>query len=105
MLKLSFVILASFWVVGCGTFLAVEGATTVMSDKTASDHLISWMSGKDCSYVRTERGLTYCAEDEVIIEPRVYCYKTLGSVSCYNEPDPRRSPDELIGRDEHNLGE
>ena len=90
---------------GCGTFLTVEGVSTIMSDKTATDHLISWASNKDCSYIRTERGLTYCVEDEVLIKPNVYCYKTIGKVTCYNQPDPRRSPDELMGQYEHNMGQ
>jgi len=89
---------------GCGTFILAEGASTMMSGKPASDHIVSWMSGKDCSVVRTERGLSYCVEDEVKITPKVFCYQTLGSVSCYNRPDPRRSPDELMGQNDYNLG-
>lgn len=104
MIQLIFVVLVSLSVTGCGTIVALEGASIVASDKAASDHLISWLSGKDCSVVRADRGLTYCAEDEVTIVPQVYCYKTLGSVSCYDRPDPRRSPDQLMGQNEHNLG-
>lgn len=102
--QLAFVLSISFTLAGCGTFFAVEGASVVASDKTASDHVVSLFSGKDCSIVRTERGLSYCAEDEVFIEPRVFCYQTLGSVSCYDRPDPRRSPDQLIGQNDHNFG-
>lgn len=90
---------------GCG-IIAIEGATVVATDKTASDHLVSWMSGKDCSVVRSEQGLEYCVEDQPPEpEPRVYCYRTLGSVSCYDRPDPRRSSDELMGQNDHNLGQ
>lgn len=93
---------------GCGTggLIALEGASVMASDKTASDHLVSLMSGKDCSVVRSEQGLAYCVEDQApILAPKYYCYKTLGSVSCYDRPDPRRSPDQLIGRDEHNFAQ
>lgn len=103
--QLIFILILSVSLGGCGTFVALEGASLVASDKTASDHLISLVSGKDCSVVRTERGLAYCVEDQPpIIKPRVFCYKTLGSVSCYDQPDPRRSPDELMGQNEHNYG-
>lgn len=102
--KLAFVLSVSFTLAACETFFTVEGVSVIASDKTATDHVVSLFSGKDCSVVRTERGLSYCVEDEVRIESRVFCYQTLGSVSCYDRPDPRRSPDELMGQNEHNLG-
>ncbi len=104
LVQLAFILFISVAVAGCGTFVALEGASVVASDKTASDHIVSLMSGKDCSVVRTERGLTYCVEDEVRVEPQVFCYKTLGDVACYDRPDPRRSPDQLMGQNSHNLG-
>ena len=91
---------------GCGNFLALEGVSVIASEKTLSDHLVSLISGKNCSVVRTERELAYCAEDQPpIIRPSVYCYQTLGSVSCYNRPDPRRANHQLMGQGEHNLGQ
>ncbi len=67
----------------------VEGAFVVGGDKTIADHVISLNSGKNCSFIRKERGLTYCEEDQVTVQPNVYCYKTLGEVTCYDRPDPR----------------
>ncbi len=104
LLLVSSIVLVPTALTGCG-IVAVEGASVVMSDKAVSDHIVSWVSGKNCSVVRTEKGLTYCVEDELKITPKVFCYKTLGSVSCYNQPDPRRSPDELMGQNDHNLGD
>ena len=92
---------------GCasGDFVLIEGVSVMASEKTFTDHLVSWVSGKDCSIVRTEQELEYCLEDEPpILKPRVYCYRTLGSVSCYDRPDPRRSSYQLMGQDDHNLG-
>lgn len=102
---LSGMIVAALFLNGCGVAV-IEGASVMASDKTASDHLVSLFSGKDCSVVRSEQGLEYCVEDQPPDpEPRVFCYKTLASVSCYDRPDPRRSPDQLMGQGDHNLGQ
>lgn len=99
-------LLAMLLVSGCGSLVALEGASLLASDKMATDHLVSLVSGKNCSVVRTEQGLEYCVEDQPPpLKPNVYCYKTLGTVSCYDRPDPRRSPDQLVGRDEHNFAQ
>ncbi len=81
---------------GCGV-VAVEGLSVVATDKAASDHIVSWLSGKDCSVVSTESGQRYCAEDrQALMQPNLYCYQELASVTCYKEPDPRRLPDERL---------
>ncbi len=67
----------------------LEGAFVVGGDKTFTDQVISYSSGKNCSIIRKERGLTYCEEDQVTVKPNVYCYKTLAEVTCYDRPDPR----------------
>ena len=90
---------------GCGPlppFAAVDGAVVVGSDKTMIDHVVSLASGKDCSLVRKERGMTYCKEDEVIPRPEVYCYRELAKVTCYDKPDARRSDRPLVGDNDHN---
>ena len=75
----------------------------VGSQKTLGDHIISYVSGKDCSTVRRNLGRTYCVEDEPNPVPRVFCYPTIGKVTCYDRPDPRRQPFEKVGRNDHNL--
>jgi len=83
---------------GCGTFLAVEGTSAVLSGKTASDHVVSLFSGKDCSVAHSEQGRAYCSEDEIQQpQPTLYCYKTLAAVTCYTKPDPSRPPDQIVG--------
>ena len=90
---------------GCGAFFPVtgaEGVSVLATKKTMGDHVISLTSGKNCSHVRLRRGLTYCEEDEPNIQPRVYCYKTLAKVTCYDRPDPHRGRYIELGKDEHN---
>lgn len=75
---------------GCGELLFVEGASTVVTDKTFSDHIVSFYSKKDCSTVRKELGMTYCKEDDLqLLKPdsKQYCYRELGKVTCYEQQD------------------
>ena len=58
------------------------------TDKTMSDHIISFTSGKNCSSLRPEKDLTFCEEDEPQIKQNIYCYRTLATVKCYDRPDP-----------------
>lgn len=82
----------------------VEGAFLVGTEKTLTDHVISLSSGKDCSSVRREKGLTYCVEDEGDVMPKnMYCYKTLGRVTCYDRPDPYDGRRKRLGDNDHNL--
>ncbi len=81
----------------------VNGATVVGSEKTLGDHIISYVSGINCSTVRRNLGRTYCEEDEPNPVPRVFCYPTIGKITCYDTPDPRRQPFEKVGRNDHNL--
>ncbi|MEK7820207.1 MAG: hypothetical protein AAB543_03770 [Pseudomonadota bacterium] len=77
---------------GCGAvpgFAQVEGATTVVTEKPLSDHFVSFFSGKNCSTIRREKGQAYCEEDEMRSgAPKVYCYRSIGGVNCYDRPDP-----------------
>jgi hypothetical protein len=87
-----------FAVLACLAFLAgcaaipgyaqVQGALVIGTDKTMEDHVVSLVSGKNCSTVRTEKDLTYCEEDEAVIKQNIYCYRTLATVTCYDRPDP-----------------
>ena len=96
---------------GCGPmamsgmpFLGQADALTVVgTDKTIVDHFVSISSGKNCSTVRREQGLHYCEEDELEVKPRIYCYNTLGRVTCYDRPDPYANGSQKIGDNSHNL--
>lgn len=113
-----FVIIAAamFLLSACGTVVGtsglngvvpgvaqIEGATIVGTGKTIEDHIISLASGKDCSTARSQRGLTYCKEDEVHYKPDVHCYRNLGEVTCYDKPDPKRRGEREIGNNDYNF--
>ena len=65
--------------------------------------MISYSSGKDCSYVNVELGRRYCKEDEPDIRPQVFCYNTLGSATCYDRPNPNANGQRENGNNDHNL--
>lgn len=67
----------------------LEGVSTIATEKPFTDHVVSFFSGKNCSSIRREKGQTYCEEDELqSAAPKVYCYRALGGVTCYDRPDP-----------------
>jgi hypothetical protein len=78
---------------GAGTFAGTLSAT----GKTPMDHAYSLATGKDCSLVRKQRGLTYCIEDESVVEQALHCYPTLGETMCYRSPDPYPGGQRAIG--------
>jgi hypothetical protein len=102
-----FIALSAFLVVlvvlgGCSAipgFAQLEAATVIGTDKTIGDHMISLSSGKNCSSIRKEKGLTYCEEDEPVIKQNIFCYKTLATVTYYDRPDPRR---QRVDMNDHN---
>jgi hypothetical protein len=69
-----------------GPSLAV--GTTAATGKTPVDHVVSLVTGKDCSVLRNRQGLTYCREDEPTMPIGVICYRSLGDVACYDRRDP-----------------
>lgn len=77
-------------------FSIISTAMVMATDKTLSDHLVSYNTGKDCSTVRVEQGRTYCREDEPNPIANVHCYQTLGDVMCYTAPEPSRHPGDRI---------
>lgn len=84
---------------GCsGELFVIESISAAISDKTASDHIVSLVSGKDCSFLRVEQDKSYCVEDaKIASQSHLYCYTTLASVTCYTAPHPQRAPAERIG--------
>ena len=77
--------------------------TFVHTDKTIGDHVATWAFDKDCSTLRLANGEDYCeehvteeqikaAEAEAAAElAGTYCYRTLGAISCYRQPDSMAS--------------
>lgn len=101
------VLVSCFGLQACdpGTFTAVEGVSLMGSDKTVVDHMISLSSGKNCSTVRRNQGLTYCVEDMPQIRQNIYCYRDLGGVTCYERENPHgpNQNQQRVDRNDHNL--
>lgn len=98
-LQTGFIILmVGIFLSGCESvatpLLALGGATatTINTNKLPTDHIADYFTGQDCNSVRQSKdGGPLCRPYElgVIEEPR-YCYKSLGTITCYTEPDPYR---------------
>ncbi len=79
-------------------FAIADAVTLINTDKTIVDHLAGLMSGQDCSTLRSMDGGHYCQphyENVPVVQP-LYCYRTLGKVSCYDRPSPNTG-DKLVG--------
>lgn len=83
-------------------YAMINGVFLVATDKTMEDHVISVASGKNCSSVRAGTGRSYCEEDELNPSPSVYCYRTLGNITCYDRPDPHNGRQQRVGGNHHN---
>ena len=106
------VLLLLGFVVACGAptiapgmpgMAQIDVLTVVGTDKTIFDHVVSYSSGKDCSYINVEKGNRYCKEDEPVINPQVYCYRTLARATCYEMPDPFANGQRENGNNDHNM--
>ncbi|WP_259780206.1 hypothetical protein [Aestuariispira ectoiniformans] len=80
---------------GClqAPFAAAAGATVafVHEDKLPTDYIAEAVTGEDCSYVRRlEDGGPLCRSYDYgqVIEKPIYCYRSLGNVTCYDRPNP-----------------
>ncbi|MFQ6017111.1 MAG: hypothetical protein ACE5KF_02855 [Kiloniellaceae bacterium] len=70
-------------------------ATLIHTDKTVADHALSWAREMDCSLLHAAKNEDYCrprggdaARAQIaVMSASLYCYRTLGGVSCYDRPD------------------
>lgn len=95
------------WTAPTGALLGVDAASVVVFGRGLADLGVSAISGRDCSIVRLDQGLTYCAPLESQEQPAPFCTRSLGVVDCWADPalapGPRRgvadmpppSPDQL----------
>jgi hypothetical protein len=73
----------------------VEGVSLNASGKTASDHLVSAITGEDCSVLRYTKNGKYCLTEAEIAaaQARLHrpyegtCYRVRGNVACYDQAD------------------
>ncbi|MBE1236165.1 hypothetical protein IHV25_00640 [Phaeovibrio sulfidiphilus] len=72
-------------------FLIADNVSLAGSQKTIADNIYSTLSGMDCSIVSAIDGDYYCRRhlpDNRVIDTKLYCYRTIGVVDCYTEPQP-----------------
>jgi hypothetical protein len=66
-------------------------ANFVYTDKLPSDYLAEFASGAECNTLKAlkDKG-PWCREsfERVVYERPLYCYKTLGQITCYDKKDP-----------------
>lgn len=76
---------------GCQTAALAVGAADVASvtvfGRDILDIGVSAVSGKDCSVVRLDKGLQYCAPREQLPPAPPFCTATLGTVQCWANPE------------------
>ncbi len=106
---------AALAVSACGAETLAIGATAVagadvaslgISDKTLVDHAASMVTGEDCSTVRAMNGDWYCKArlpDNTMVATQLYCYRSLGKITCYNEPQPYRQ-NQQVAPSQHIVG-
>ncbi len=77
-----------------GTIVGANVATVIHADKTIPDIVLSEQRGENCSLLHAARNEPYCqpappdpAETLAALANNRYCYRTLGSIDCYDRPD------------------
>ena len=87
---------------GSSSFLVLSGsvANFIQTDKLPTDYVAEWASGKECrALVAMKDGGPLCRKTfdaPRVYEKPVYCYRTLGSITCYDEPDPYRTSTQRV---------
>jgi hypothetical protein len=87
-----------------GIAATVEGVSLNASGKTVSDHLVSAVTGEDCSVLRYTKNGKYClTEAEIAAEQarlhRPYegtCYHVRGNVACYDQADAEHTSETTV---------
>ncbi len=75
------------WATPVGALAAAEAASVVVFGRGIADIGVSAISGRDCSIVRLDRGLTYCAPRDSSPDPGPFCTRSLGVVDCWINPE------------------
>ncbi len=90
----------SVQVAGSFYMISAQLASFIQSDKLPFDYLAEFASGKECRSIAAMRdGGPLCRDsfDEPrIYEKPIYCYRTIGTITCYSEPDPYKTNAEPV---------
>jgi hypothetical protein len=82
----------------------VEGISLNQTDKLMSDHVVSAVTGQDCSFLKYKDTGNYCRSAAEIAEQAAkerrdlsgFCYRRRGMVTCYDSPDPTATPEVTV---------
>lgn len=80
------------------TLMNLEVLSVINTKKTLTDHVATWITGKDCSTIRAQREGAWCVDWPNPPAPpqQIYCYSSLARPSCYAQPY-NQGNDRLIG--------
>jgi hypothetical protein len=71
---------------------AASTASYINTQKFFGDHLVSAVTGRDCTVVEIVGDLLkseeVCMPPQALVEAPLFCRKTLGAFDCYREPNP-----------------
>ncbi len=70
-----------------GAVAGADAASVAVFGRGIVDGGVSAVTGKDCSIVRLDRGQNYCAPRERLPAEPLFCSQTLGTVTCWSNPD------------------
>jgi len=84
------------WAEPTGALAAADIASVVVFGRGIADIGISAISGRDCSIVRLDRGLTYCAIRDAPPDPGPFCTRSLGVVDCWINPEALPMPQQGV---------
>ena len=85
------------WAEPTGALAAADVASVVVFGRGIADIGVSAISGRDCSIVRLDRGLTYCAPVDPPPDPGPFCTRSLGTVDCWINPEALPMPQRSVG--------
>jgi hypothetical protein len=96
--------LAPFALSACGgaesVFVLGAGlANFIHTDRVPTDYIAEYASGQECNLLKSiEDGGPLCRNsfNPTVVEPPLYCYRTLGEPSCYVSPDPYKTGAQTI---------
>ncbi|MGB8275846.1 MAG: hypothetical protein WCF16_11350 [Alphaproteobacteria bacterium] len=81
-------------------WVGASAISYIETDKGITDHVMSNMMHKDCAANRLFKEGKMCRDDDsatlVAQQAPVYCYRTLGEISCYASPDPYGARSEMV---------
>jgi len=75
------------WVEPTGALAAADLASVVVFGRGIADIGVSAITGRNCSIVRLDRGLTYCEALETAPALGPFCTRSLGVVDCWSNPE------------------